>query len=157
MVSFLRKVAPGVEQSLQQNETVDIFQVRFDVNQTGWLATRTRQHASGDYRAQPCHRDTVRLLSHGCILSPAAHFKITTFTQQNLDTMIRSMYTRRSTSGRSKVPRVYGEHVFGAYWIGCLTAEGGVRFGQAVAFGTPSARRRLLLALCACAYMPPPM
>lgn len=26
MVSFLRKVAPGVEQSLQQNETVDIFQ-----------------------------------------------------------------------------------------------------------------------------------
>ena len=27
MVSFLRKVAPGVEQSLQQNETVDIFQV----------------------------------------------------------------------------------------------------------------------------------
>lgn len=28
MVSFLRKVAPGVEQSLQQNETVDIFQVR---------------------------------------------------------------------------------------------------------------------------------
>lgn len=28
MVSFLRKVAPGVEQSLQQNETVDIFQVQ---------------------------------------------------------------------------------------------------------------------------------
>lgn len=28
MVSFLRKVAPGVEQSLQQNETVDIFRVR---------------------------------------------------------------------------------------------------------------------------------
>lgn len=27
MVSFLRKVAPCVEQSLQQNETVDIFQV----------------------------------------------------------------------------------------------------------------------------------
>lgn len=27
MVSFLRKVAPGVEQFLQQNETVDIFQV----------------------------------------------------------------------------------------------------------------------------------
>ncbi|CAM9831714.1 unnamed protein product [Scytosiphon promiscuus] len=26
MISFLRKVAPGVEQSLQQNETVDIFQ-----------------------------------------------------------------------------------------------------------------------------------
>lgn len=26
MVSFLRKVAPGLEQSLQQNETVDIFQ-----------------------------------------------------------------------------------------------------------------------------------
>lgn len=47
MVSFLRKVAPGVEQSLQQNETVDIFQVGFDVSQTDWLATRTRQHASG--------------------------------------------------------------------------------------------------------------
>lgn len=28
MVSFLRKTAPGVEQSLQQNETVDIFQAR---------------------------------------------------------------------------------------------------------------------------------
>lgn len=27
MVSFLRQVAPGVEQALQQNETVDIFQV----------------------------------------------------------------------------------------------------------------------------------
>lgn len=31
MVSFLRKMAPGVEQSLQQNETVDIFQARIQL------------------------------------------------------------------------------------------------------------------------------
>lgn len=34
MVSFLRKVAPGVEQSLQQNETVDIFQVKSVAHRT---------------------------------------------------------------------------------------------------------------------------
>lgn len=34
MVSFLRKMAPGVEQSLQQNETVDIFQARVQLQLT---------------------------------------------------------------------------------------------------------------------------
>ena len=32
MMSFLRKVVPVVEQSLQENETVDIFQVKSSVH-----------------------------------------------------------------------------------------------------------------------------
>lgn len=43
MVSFLRKVAPGVEQSLQQNETVDIFQVFYVARDIITYACRCHQ------------------------------------------------------------------------------------------------------------------
>lgn len=59
MVSFLRNVAPGIEQSLQQNETVDIFEASWKYYSRTISGLASMQNSMG--------RDPSCLLEHGIV------------------------------------------------------------------------------------------